>query len=82
MATQRYRVIYHSEVNGKFDAHFGHRQALVGAEDDTSMGASRPNPSLIATALSNHNLHNPKSGAVTLFDSVANLDERAVAVNS
>jgi hypothetical protein len=75
MATVRYRVIYHTEVSGKFDAHFGHRVALVSASDATGTdGASRPSAANIATVLSNNSLHNQKSGAVTVLDSVANLD--------
>ena len=75
MATTRYRVMYHSEIAGKFDAHFGHRTALVSAADalDTS-GQARPVPANIATALQNNNLHNPRNGAVTVLDNVANLD--------
>jgi len=83
MATNRYRVIYHSEINGKVDTHFGSRVALVSASDvlDTG-GSSRPVTSNIATALSNNSLHNPKSGAVTVLDNVANLDPSAALTNS
>jgi hypothetical protein len=78
MAIVRYHVLYHSEIAGKFDPHFGHRTALVSAADalDTS-GQSRPVASNIATALSNNNLHNAKGGAVTVLDNVANLDPPA-----
>lgn len=75
MATLKYRVIFHSEVGGHFDAHFGIRTALVSASDTTGTdGASRPSPSAIATVLSNNNLQNPKSGAVTVIDNCSNLD--------
>jgi len=74
MATVRYRVLYHSEIAGKFDAHFGHRTALVSAADAIIGGESRPVPVNIATALSNNSLHNTKAGAVTVLDNVANLD--------
>lgn len=75
MAAVRYHVIYHSEIAGKFDSHFGQRTALASASDAIgSDGASRPSPSSIATALHNNNLHNPKSGAVTVLDNVGNLD--------
>jgi hypothetical protein len=77
MATLRYRVLYHSEVAGKFDAHFGHRTALVSAADANINGESRPVPANIATVISNNNLHNVKSGAVTVLDNVANLDPPA-----
>jgi hypothetical protein len=83
MATIRYRVLYGSEVGGKHDTHFGIRPALVSASDTTGTdGASRPSVANIISALQNNNLHNSKSGAVTVLYSVANLDERAVAVNS
>jgi hypothetical protein len=74
MAIQRYRVIYHTEISGKFDAHFGHRTTLVSAADGIVSGESRPVPANIATALSNNSLHNTKPGAVTVLDNVANLD--------
>ena len=77
MSTIRYRVIYHSEISGKFDSHFGQRTALVSAADSTMAGESRPNPSNIATALSNNNLHNTKPNAMTVLDNVANLDPPA-----
>jgi hypothetical protein len=78
MATVRYRVEYHAEINGKFDAHFGHRMALVSAADVLGTdGASRPSPANVATAISNNNLHCQKTGAVTVIDSVANLDPLA-----
>jgi len=71
----RYRVVYHTELNGKHDAAFGHRQALVTAAAATgSDGASVPSPSNILTVLTNNNLHNPKAGVVHVLDSVANLD--------
>lgn len=71
----RYRVVYHSEISGKSDSHFGHRQALVTAAPATgSDGASVPSPSNILTVLQNNSLHNPKAGAVHILDSVANLD--------
>jgi hypothetical protein len=82
MATVRYRVIYHSEVNGKFDAHFGHRTALVLAADIGGPGESRPVPANIATALSNNSLHNTKPSAVTVLDNVANLDPGNYILNS
>lgn len=75
MATVRYRVVFHSEINGKFDAHFAHRTALVSASDALDTGGhSRPVPANITTALSNNSLHNPKAGAVIVLDNVANLD--------
>jgi len=77
MAIVRYRVIYHTEISGKFDAHFGHRTALVSAGDFQDGGGSRPSPSNIATALTNNNLHNAKAGAVIVLDNVANLDPAA-----
>jgi hypothetical protein len=75
MATVRYKVFFHSEVNGKFDAQFGHRVALISASDtlDTS-GSSRPSPANISAALSNNSLHNSKGGAVIVLDNIANLD--------
>jgi len=83
MGTSRYRVIYHSEIGGKFDPHFGHKVALVSAADALDTGGnSRPVAANIATALSNNSLHNSKVGAVTVLDSVANLDEKFIAVNS
>jgi hypothetical protein len=83
MATNRYRVIYHSEIAGKFDSHFGTRVALVSAADASgSDGASRPSPTNIATALQNNSLHNQKAAAVTVLDNVANLDPAAALTNS
>jgi len=82
MATIRYRVLYHSEVAGKFDAHFGHRTALVSATDTVISGESRPSPTNIATVLSNNSLHNTKPSAVTVLDNVANLDPPAALTYS
>jgi hypothetical protein len=71
----RYRVLYHTEIAGKFDAHFAHRVALVSATAGSgSDGASIPSPSNITTVLQNNNLHNTKAGAVIVLDNVANLD--------
>jgi hypothetical protein len=78
MPTLRYRVVFHTEISGKFDPHFGSRMALVSAADASgSDGASRPSPTNIATALQNNSLHNQKAGAVTVLDNVANLDPAA-----
>ena len=74
MATQRYRVLYHTEIGGKFDGHFGHRQALVTATIDNS---GYPVAANIATVLSNNSLHNPKPSALIVLDNVANLDPPA-----
>jgi hypothetical protein len=82
MATRRYLVDYHSEINGKFDAHFGHRVALVNAADVIGTdGASRPSPSNIATVISGNNLHNKKSGAVTVINGIANADAETASAN-
>lgn len=75
----RYRVIYRSNVGGKHDAAFDHKQALVSA---TGGSDGYPIPANIITALTNNNLHNTKAGAVIVLESIANLDERAVAVFS
>jgi hypothetical protein len=82
MATLRYRVIYGSEIGGKFDTHFGHRTALVSASDAIVGGESRPVAANIVTALTNNSLHNPKSGAAIVLYNVANLDPPAALTNS
>ena len=75
MATVRYRVLYHSEINQQFDPGFGHRQALISASDTLdASGASRPSPANIIAAITNNNLQNTKPGAVIVLDNIANLD--------
>lgn len=83
VAAVRYRILHHSEIAGKTDQSFGFHQDLVSASDVTGTdGASRPSPTNIAAALTNNNRHNSKAGSVIVLDSVANLDEKAVAVYS
>jgi hypothetical protein len=67
--------MYHTEIGGKFDTHFGHRVALVSAADvNGTDGGSRPSPSNISTVLTNNSLHNTKAGAVIVLDNIADLD--------
>lgn len=79
----RVRVNYHTEIAGKFDAHFGHRQELVNETDVAGTdGFNRPSAAACITTLTNNNKHNPKTGAVIVIDNMAYLDEKALTILS
>lgn len=79
----RVRVNWHTEIAGKFDAHFGHRQTLVTETDVAGTdGFNRPSAADISARLISNNLHNQKAGAVVVVDNMAYLDDKTVATFS